>query len=111
MSKDIKLQKWKAEVRNYWNNQCAYCGKKDGFKNIKGRRISLQCHHLISKSLGSIFKYDVRNGILLCPGCHTFKITSFHKNPVMSIHWFENRNPEIFAYLMELTINKIKGDK
>lgn len=50
---------------------CQLCGKP-GYERADGERVAgLQAHHLIYR-VNFIFRWDVNNGICLCPGCHEY---------------------------------------
>ena len=47
--------------------------KRDGYRCVEcGRTEHLQAHHIKPAHLYPEFKYDVDNGITLCPACHQY---------------------------------------
>lgn len=71
---------WSLLVKLKANNQCEYCGK----------RSPLNSHHIYSRSKKST-RWDVKNGICLCVGHHTFSSSfSAHKTPLEFIRWLDN---------------------
>lgn len=59
---------WSKCVRTR-DGQCILCGSKS----------SLQAHHfIVTRNQSNKYKYDLRNGVTLCYGCH---IHGVHKNP------------------------------
>ena len=58
--------------------KCLYCGKTE----------NLQAHHIITRSIMSL-RWELANGVCLCPGCHTLSSKfSAHKTPIEFIQWF-----------------------
>lgn len=59
---------WSQCVRNR-DGECVLCGSKS----------SLQAHHwIVTRNQSNKYKYDLRNGVTLCYGCH---IHGVHRNP------------------------------
>lgn len=59
---------WSKCVRTR-DGQCVLCGSKS----------SLQSHHwILTRNQSNKYKFDLRNGVTLCYGCH---IHGVHKNP------------------------------
>jgi hypothetical protein len=60
---------WSLIVRKV--GYCELCGKP-GYERRDGLRIAgLDAHHIIYRR-NYMFRWDVMNGICLCPGCHEF---------------------------------------
>jgi 5-methylcytosine-specific restriction endonuclease McrA len=80
--KEIKyLDKlWAEKVKKRANYKCEYCGKTK----------YLNAHHIYSRSNRSV-RWDVRNGICLCVGCHSFANHSAHKAPLDFVEWVTAR--------------------
>jgi hypothetical protein len=71
---------WSKLVKLRAGNKCEYCGKTS----------YLNSHHIYSRSKRSV-RWDVKNGICLCVGHHTFSSTfSAHKTPLEFVKWLEN---------------------
>lgn len=77
-------KKIKDELDKYWSlyvrtrdNKCIMCGKHE---NEIGK---LQAHHwIVSRGDSLRYKFDVRNGVALCYGCHIHRV---HTNPTVDI--------------------------
>ena len=55
---------WSAKVRER-DEKCVMCGKKE----------RLQAHHYIKTKARSLkYRWDIRNGITLCYGCHMYGV-------------------------------------
>lgn len=73
--------------------------KKAGFKcEVCGTKQHLNSHHYISRN-NRMLRWDLRNGICVCAGCHTFRNESFHHNPVFGHFWMEENRWEDLGYL------------
>ena len=79
------------------NNSCEYCGKKVG--EIK----KVDAHHLQSRRIkNNPLKYDIMNGISLCPLHHKFSTKeSFHNSPIVTITWLIKNMPNRYNYVLE----------
>lgn len=56
-------RKWQRAVRERDDFTCQRCGEYDRY---------IHTHHIASRSQRPDLKYDVDNGIALCPPCHLF---------------------------------------
>lgn len=84
--KDIE---WKKKVKLIFNNKCALCGKTE----------MLNAHHLLPKNELK-YRWDIKNGIALCPNCHRFSFQiSAHQNPIRFFIFLEEKYPQIIKYL------------
>ena len=72
-----KLDKlWSEKVRKR-DNKCILCGK------YQDEPKSLQAHHwILTRNQSSKYRWDLRNGVSLCYGCHIHQI---HKNPSVEL--------------------------
>jgi len=59
-------RRWRQDIKDYWNNQCVYCGSRE----------NLTLDHVIPKTLGG--RTDSTN---LVPACGTCNLQKGHK------HW------------------------
>ena len=76
---------WSRAVALSWGLRCAICG----------RETNRDAHHLVTRSTFAT-RYNLTNGILLCPGCHTLSSTlSAHKTPLAFADWLEEARPEL----------------
>lgn len=93
---------WSIAVRTIAGNQCAYCGIKSGDMNQNNKPTKIDAHHLISRNIHDCpLKFDIMNGIALCPFCHKFGIPSFHRDPITTITWLQQNQPEKYKYVLE----------
>ena len=81
---------------------CAVCGARVG----DGRCHQVHAHHLIHRN-AYFFRYNLENGICLCPGCHEFNVgkimdgqrtISAHGSPAFFHDWLRGHCPEQFAW-------------
>lgn len=93
---------WSEKIRERANGRCEYCGTKVGDIGKSGKPVNkLDSHHLVSRiKKNSFLKWDVNNGICLCPSCHKFGEDSFHKSPVTTIYWFTKQHQDRLDYIM-----------
>jgi len=89
-----KDREWRKQVLSNYNGKCFICG------DIK----LPNAHHIIPKNI-EVTRWDVKNGIILCPKHHKFGIFSAHKNPLWFINLMMNNNKEKVEYL----INKVNN--
>ena len=96
---------WATSVKERDGFACVICNKKQGTPYIsnKGRqvKINIHAHHILPRELHGT-KYDIFNGITLCPKHHFFsREISAHNNPLAFFIWMEINRPEILQYLKE----------
>ena len=107
-----EAKKLKDELDRYWSlyvrkrdNKCILCG---GYEGETGR---LQAHHwIVSRGDSLRYKFDVRNGVALCYGCHIHRV---HTNPTIAL-MSKLRNKAITAGIateddIEEIVEKAKG--
>ena len=86
---------WSKLVKLRAGNKCEYCYKT----------AYLNSHHIYSRSKKST-RWDVKNGICLCVGHHTFSSTfSAHKTPLEFIMWLTKYKGQEFLDLLTLKAN------
>lgn len=78
-----KDKEWREKIMERFDNTCAFCPET--------KRIN--AHHIIPRTFKEL-RWDVENGIALCPLHHKLGKFSAHKNPL----WF-------FNHIQELKIN------
>lgn len=79
----------KAWSRNILSKgKCEVCSKKE----------SLNAHHIVGRR-NLTLRWDLRNGVCLCAGCHTFRTLSAHQNPEWFHFWLEENRWEDLAYI------------
>jgi len=93
---------WSEKVRARANKSCEYCGKKIGEIGESGNPINkVDAHHLNTRYMKSNpLKWDISNGISLCPFHHKFGILSFHKSPVITIEWLRLNIPDRHSHVL-----------
>jgi hypothetical protein len=89
----LKLTKedkeWALKVKSRDNFQCVICGNSE----------RLNAHHIIPREIHAT-KFDLFNGLSLCPKHHFFcRTISAHNNPLGLILWLIKNRPEQFEYL------------
>ncbi len=85
-----KDKEWALAVKSRFDNQCAICNSKE----------YLNAHHIIPREFGET-KWDVQNGIALCPLHHKWGRYSFHKNGLWAMNVLKTKYPEVHDYLVE----------
>lgn len=93
-TKKIKIdpldKKWSQFVRER-DGACEVCGKIE----------YLAAHHFIRRGISNT-RYDLDNGITLCPSHHTFNYEfSAHRTPEKFNNWFKKNFPIRYKYLKE----------
>ena len=89
---------WSQCVRSR-DGQCVLCGSKN----------ALQAHHwIVTRNQSNKYKYDLRNGVTLCYGCH---IHGVHKNP--SVYLLDRLKTLCIAYgiASQEDINEITANR
>ena len=59
----------------------------------------LNAHHLIPRQFIE-FRWDIRNGMLLCVRHHNFGKESAHKHPIWFARWLQFNKPEIYDWIV-----------
>lgn len=92
---------WSNAVLSRSNWTCEYCGIKKGDINKNGKITKIDAHHLFSRNIkDAILKFDIRNGIAVCPICHKWGSNSFHRNPITTITWFQEQYPDRYTFIL-----------
>jgi hypothetical protein len=79
---------WATAVKQRDDFKCVICGNPE----------RLNAHHIIVRENHET-KYDVMNGLSLCPKHHFFcRQVSAHNNPIGLFIWLEKNRPEQFNY-------------
>ena len=71
---------------------------RDKVCQICGSDKNLNSHHVLPRTLLDT-RWDVRNGITLCVGCHKFGPRSAHKNGFWFANWLMQHRFDTFEYL------------
>jgi len=92
---------WADLVKERAGHECEKCRKKD----------YLNSHHIYSRTNYPV-RWDERNGVCLCAGCHTLTNTSAHKSPLDFMEWIRAKRGETWYKTLQLKANTItKNDK
>ena len=96
MKQTKELKEWAEMVKARDGNRCVICGKEAG----KGSGKGLNAHHILPKEQIAT-RFDIGNGITLCPKHHKFSNEmSAHKNPFVFYRWlFIHRNAQ-YCYIL-----------
>ncbi len=89
---------WADLIKKAWGGGCAVCGKS----------YQLNAHHIITRSNKQL-RWDIKNGIALCPQHHTLSSRlSAHKTPDDFIAWFQKNYAATYDYLQSRKQEKPK---
>jgi hypothetical protein len=93
---------WAKLVKLKAGNKCEKCGSS----------FFLQSHHLYGRKNYNV-RYDIDNGVALCPSCHKLGRSSFHNSPLENIELMITKRGQIwFNRLQEKATKDIfKQDK
>lgn len=69
--------------------KCEVCGKTE----------SLNGHHIEGRK-NMALRWDLRNGVCLCAGCHVFRKESAHQSPEWFHFWLEDKRWEDLQHVM-----------
>jgi len=89
----LKLTKedkeWANSVKDRDGRKCVICGNTE----------RLNAHHIIVRENHET-KFDIENGLSLCPKHHFFcRQISAHNNPLGMFMWLETNRPQQLQYL------------
>ena len=79
---------------------CEWCGKTIG---------QLHCHHVIGRT-NKRLRWNLRNGVCLCAGCHKMNAGNAHDDPIEFLEWFEEHRPEDYKYIYKVRYELWDGD-
>jgi hypothetical protein len=86
-----KYKEWGLAVKGRDGKACIVC------KDIK----MLNAHHIIPREIPE-FRWDIDNGISLCPRHHKFSFKfSAHRNPLAFLIWFAYNHDEQYDRLVD----------
>lgn len=77
--RNYKAKKWRDAVKERDGYQCVHCGETEG---------RLHAHHVKSWKSHPELRYEVSNGMTLCPPCH-------EKEHGFSFKWYKARHEEM----------------
>lgn len=94
---------WSEAVRGRVGFKCEICGIERGAINENGKPVKIDAHHFMNRDITDCpLKFDIRNGISLCPKHHKFSSDeSFHMNPVVTMNWVQKNRPDSFSFVLE----------
>lgn len=84
-----RLAEWSRNIRDI--GECEVCGAKG----------NLQAHHILPKERYPEFKFELMNGISLCPICHKFGKHSAHRNPLWFILFLKRHASDRYNWAKE----------
>jgi hypothetical protein len=82
---------WRQKVKERAGFRCEKCGREVPV---------LHAHHFVSRNYARL-RFDVRNGVALCPRDHLFGPESAHKGGPFFIAWFQKHRLDDYEYLMD----------
>lgn len=91
LKKTLKAQDkaWNERIKKLDQHRCVYCGAKK----------MLNAHHIIPRN-NKKFRWDLDNGITLCPKHHRFSFEfSAHQNPFAFYLWLQEKRGFQFSIL------------
>lgn len=94
---------WSLAVRARVDFTCEYCGIKKGELNENNKPVKIDAHHLMNRDVRDCpLKFDIRNGIALCPTCHKWSPNNaFHSNPIKTVAWLIENNDSRYQFVLE----------
>lgn len=93
---------WSEAVRERAQFKCEFCGIENKSINVNGISTKLDSHHFVSRKVKDMpIKFDINNGICVCPICHKWGIPSFHRDPITTITWLIQNSPERYNYVLK----------
>ena len=93
-----KDKEWAIQVKNRFNNKCAVCGEPK----------RLNAHHIIPRE-NKLFRWDLDNGIALCPKHHQFsREISAHASSFIFHIWLSNTYSNLFTILLDKYYQSVK---
>ena len=90
---------WTKCVKERDNHTCQLCGARDGELNANGKPTIINAHHVIGRRCKAL-RFDVRNGLALCAGCHRFSPVGPHRGMVVFGEWLRKERPGLTEYLL-----------
>lgn len=105
--KNKLLKLWSIKVKERAGNKCETPGCNATEK--------INAHHIETYMMHPGLRYDLRNGVAACPGCHKFFKNSWHKSFIFAYKHMTQYRQEDLQYLAnykddneELTIEKLE---
>ena len=106
------LRLWSVKVRERDGGKCIHCGFVAGTLNDKGNAVKCDAHHLLTKfSKNNPLKFDIRNGVTLCPSCHKFSnVFSAHHCPILFAEWIRLNRSDQYQFVLTFHAEKVDLD-
>ena len=108
--KAMKL--WTEKVKDVQGRVCAVCGLANGSSNNKLNKKTgkmgisyLNAHHIEDRSNYAL-RWDLLNGIALCPSCHEFGKNSAHRAPVWFVDWISDNRPKVLKHIRQFRASR-----
>ena len=118
---------WSLAVKIAAGHKCEKCGREPYYKDIvwksgpkKGQAgrllVQLNSHHIIRRSV-KVIRWDLSNGLCLCPGCHTRLAHSesymdqLEYHQWLNIYWTRNRTDKYGILSKMVMVAAEKGAK
>lgn len=80
---------WSEIIKLSYGGRCVLCGSQQ----------HLNAHHLISRQVLAT-RYHPLCGVLLCAGCHSFRLASAHKSPWILYDWLRTNRPAQYQWFV-----------
>lgn len=88
-----KDKEWEVGVKSRDGYKCVICGETK----------LLNAHHILPRELTK-FRWDIENGISLCPSHHQFsRIISAHSNSFVFYYWFMKNRFNQYQYIRTIS--------
>ena len=94
---------WSEAVRENAGHQCEYCHIKRGDINENGKKTKIDSHHFYSRDIKNCpLKWDIRNGIAVCPTHHKFSGDfSAHRTSIIFYEWIRTNYPDNYKFVID----------
>lgn len=95
-----KDKEWAAGVKDRDGWECVICGSK----------VKPSAHHLIPREEKTT-KYEINNGLTLCPNHHLFsRKISAHNNPLALARWLMLHRPNTWIWIIK-KLEELENEK
>jgi len=92
---------WSKKVKEVYGYKCAVTGKTN-------EEEILNSHHIEDRT-NLALRWDLRNGICLSNGSHTFRKDSAHKSPIWFYEWLKENQPTTIEYIRQHRQDQVKN--
>ena len=94
-TKKVKKSTIEKKLDRAWSKKILSKGKCE----VCGNTEYLNAHHIEGRR-NLRLRWDLRNGVCLCSGCHMFRKDSAHQSPEWFHFWLEENRWEDLQYVM-----------